>query len=308
MSTIHRAAAVAKALGGTVVGPYRIVAPGPGHSRADRSMSVMLDSGAVDGFRINSFAGDDWRICRDHVRQMLCIPDSGHHHLNAQLSQPSPATTPVSDSSRIDIAHRLWRQAVPIDGTLAAVYLLDRGLGLSDEVLDGHALRFHGACPFRLQDRTTVRLPSMLTAMVDIRTDEFCGVHRTALKPDGSGKANVPGLGNAKKMLGRAVGACVKLSADEDVSLGLHIAEGIETALACMAMGFRPMWVALSAGGIAKFAVLAGIEALTVFTDHDATGMAAAAECASRWDGAGKDVTRIIPALEGTDFADGQRP
>ena len=109
-------------------------------------------------------------------------------------------------------------------------------------------------------------------------------------------------------MLGRAAGACVKLSADEDVSIGLHVAEGIETALACMAMGIRPMWVAMSANGISKFPVLAGIEALTVFADHDATGVAAAAECASRWDGAGKDVTRIIPALEGSDFADRQRP
>lgn len=263
------ATAVAKAVGGTVIGPRRIVAPGPGHSRADRSMSVMLDSDAVDGFRVNSFADDDWRICRDHVRQMLGIPDSEHHRPNAQLSRPSPATTPVSDNSRIDIAHRLWRESVPIDGTLAAVYLLDRGLGLADEVLDGHALRFHGACPFRLQDRTTVRLPSMLTAMVDIRTNEFCGIHRTALKPDGSGKANVAGLGNAKKMLGRAAGACVKLSADEDVSIGLHVAEGIETALACVAMGFRPTWAALSAGGIARFPVLPGVDALTIFADND---------------------------------------
>jgi hypothetical protein len=298
------AAAVATALGGDVIGPYRIVAPGPGHSPADRSMSVLLDSASDDGFRVNSFASDDWRICRDHVRQVLGISDSGHHH--ARLPQPSPTT--VSDNSRVDIAHRLWREGVPIDGTLAALYLLGRGLRLADEVLNGHALRFHSACPFRLQDSTTVRLPSMLAAMVDIRTHGFRGVHRTALKPDGSGKADVPGLGNAKKMLGRAAGACVKLSADEDVSIGLHVAEGIETALACMAMGFRPMWVALSAGGISKFPVLSGIEALTVFTDHDATGMAAAAECASSWDGAGKDVTRIIPALEGSDFADGQRP
>ena len=29
------------------------------------------------------------------------------------------------------------------------------------------------------------------------------------------------------------------------------------------------MWAALSAGGIARFPVLAGIEALTIFADHD---------------------------------------
>ena len=237
---------------------------------------------------------------------MLGIADGGHHHPNARLSRPSPATTAAPDNSRIEIAHRLWREAVPIDGTLAAVYLLDRGLGLVHEVLDGRAVRFHGACPFRLQDRTTVRLPAMLAAMVDIRTNEFCGVHRTALRADGSGKADVSGLGNPKKMLGRAVGACVKLSADEDVSIGLHVAEGIETALACMAMGFRPTWAALSAGGIARFPVLPGVDALTIFADNDesGTGLNAARECAARWITAGCEAIVSAPPRIGKDWAD----
>ena len=124
--------------------------------------------------------------------------------------------------------------------------------------------------------------------------------------PTAGAKSEVSGLGNPKKMLGRAADACVKLSADEEVSIGLHVAEGIETALACMAMGFRPMWAALSAGGIATFPVLAGIEALTIFADNDesGTGLNAARECAARWITAGCEAIVSAPPQIGKDWAD----
>jgi putative DNA primase/helicase len=180
-------------------------------------------------------------------------------------------------------------------------------LDLDPEAFDGHALRFHPRCPFKLADGQMAQLPAMIAAMTDVLTGSFCGIHRTALADGGFGKAEVPGLGNSKKMLGRGAGACIRLSPDETVTSGLHIAEGIETALACLAMHFRPIWVALSAGGVATFPVLAGIGALTVFADNDETGRKSAAACALSWSSAGKEVTEIIPAIVGTDFADGGR-
>jgi hypothetical protein len=289
---------VAKALGGDVIGPARILAPGPGHSRSDRSMSVLIDPSARDGFVVSSFAGDDWRQCRDHVRGML----GAEYRTSAQAAVATAA--PVE---RKAAAAGIWTQSLPIRGTLVETYLVNRGLSLPAEVYDGRALRFHPSCPFRLNAAEFARLPAMIAAMVDIRTNEFRGVHRTALAADGFGKAVVPGLGNPRKMLGQAAGACVKLAADEDVTLGLHVTEGIETALACMAMGFRPVWAALSAGAIARFPVLDGIEALTIFGDRDATGEAAALTCSARWRSAGKEVITILPADEGSDFADGRR-
>jgi RecA-family ATPase len=49
---------LAKALGGEV-NHRQVLAPGPGHSAIDRSLSVKLDSNAPDGFLVHSFAGDD---------------------------------------------------------------------------------------------------------------------------------------------------------------------------------------------------------------------------------------------------------
>src|SRR5687768_9282981 len=62
--------AVAQALGGNVSG-RNVLAPGPGHSRADRSLSVRIEPTAPDGFIVHSFAGDPPLACRDYVRASL---------------------------------------------------------------------------------------------------------------------------------------------------------------------------------------------------------------------------------------------
>jgi hypothetical protein len=70
LPSIERAAEL---LGGEVSGK-QVLAPGPGHSGEDRSLSVKLDDAAPDGFVINTFAGDDVSKCRDYVREKLGLP------------------------------------------------------------------------------------------------------------------------------------------------------------------------------------------------------------------------------------------
>ena len=73
-------------------------------------------------------------------------------------------------------------------------------------------------------------------------------------------------------MLGPSAGAVVKLSPDEDVITALAIGEGIETALSmpmlpeCFGV---PVWACLSAGNLAAFPVLAGVEVLWIAVDND---------------------------------------
>jgi hypothetical protein len=63
---------LAAALGGVVSGS-EVLAPGPGHSPKDRSLSIRLDPAAPDGFVVHSFSGDDPLACKDHVRDKLGI-------------------------------------------------------------------------------------------------------------------------------------------------------------------------------------------------------------------------------------------
>jgi hypothetical protein len=131
----------------------------------------------------------------------------------------------------------------------------------------------------------------MLALMTNPERNTPCGIHRTFLLPDGSGKAPVE---PAKSMLGNA--GVIRLMPDEEITNGLGIAEGIENALTIMQhAGWPNIWATGTASGIAKFPVLAGIECLTIFADHDIAGTRAAQECASRWTLAGREVRIIVP-------------
>jgi RecA-family ATPase len=81
---------VARCLGGTVNG-NQVLAPGPNHSGADRSLSIKLDNSAPDGFVVNSFAGDDPIACRDYVREKLGLPafkpNGNHFRASAATAQ-----------------------------------------------------------------------------------------------------------------------------------------------------------------------------------------------------------------------------
>ena len=102
-------------------------------------------------------------------------------------------------------------------------------------------------------------------------------------------------------MLGRARDAAIKLDADENVTLGLYIGEGVETCLAARLAGFRPVWALGSATAIAAFPVLAAIEAITMLGEVDDGGAnnRAAQACAARWIEAGCDAFMVVPQIGG---------
>lgn len=59
---------LAAALGGEAKG-NKVSAPGPGHSPGDRSVSVLVDPNAPDGFVVYSHAGEDALSIKDYIRE-----------------------------------------------------------------------------------------------------------------------------------------------------------------------------------------------------------------------------------------------
>jgi putative DNA primase/helicase len=227
---------------------------------------------------------DSWQDCRDYVSARLAT-------MGIHLARSSPILGMVNKEAlpRSDYAMRIWDETVEPVGTLVARYLEGRKLVLPD---CADALRFHPSCPFGPK----TRVPCMVALYRDICTNQPCAIHRTALTADGQ-KID-------RKVLGPKRGCAIKLTPDEDVTTGLTIAEGIETALAGMALGFQPTWALGDAAGIKNFPVLSGIECLTILVDQDATGRAAAMECSRRWTVAGREVFRVVPNSDGADIAD----
>ena len=144
--------AVARALGGDVSG-CDVIAPGPGHSRADRSLSIKIDPNGPDGFLCHSFAGDDYRRCRDYVRYVLGLGACERRRAPPALcSLERPITRADHGATeRAALALRLWNEADDPRNTPASAYLMSRGLMLGDDIA-GNVIRFHrklkfeGAC------------------------------------------------------------------------------------------------------------------------------------------------------------------
>jgi putative DNA primase/helicase len=280
----------ASALGGDVIGGNAIICPGPGHSLRDRSLSVRFTG---EGFTVHSHAGDEWQACKDHVRERL-----GLNGFNP-VETPRVALAPVAsdDGDRTARALALWRAAGPIRGTPAAIYLASRGVAH-----DGEALRWHPACPFGRD-----RIGCMVALVRNILSDAPQAIHRTAIGADGQKLSHLGS--NGRMSLGPVGGGAVKLTEDADVTNVLAIGEGIETTLSIRQLpdlGALPIWALLSAGGVATFPALPGIETVWVAADHDAsgTGHRAANATAARLEAANKETIIITPTTAGADLND----
>lgn len=187
-------------------------------------------------------------------------------------------------------AWRLWQQAVPIRGTLAETYLRE-ARGITCDLPD--TLRYLPDC----WHVTATRHPAMVAL---IEGGDGFAVHRTCLRADGSGKADID---PPRAMLGTVAGGAVRLT---DEGGPLVVAEGIETALS-LTSGLlqRPatIWATLSTSGMRGLKLPVGTGRLTIATDGDDAGRAAGHELAGRAHAAGWTVS-TLPAPNGRDWND----
>jgi hypothetical protein len=186
-------------------------------------------------------------------------------------------------------ARNVWRESLPIRATIAETYL--RGRAITCDLPD--TLRFHPDC----WHPTGKRFPAMVAL---IEGAPRLAVHRTYLRPDSSGKADVE---PAKAMLGACAGGAVRLTLGKGK---LVVAEGIETALSLasgLVRGPVTIWAALSTSGMKGLCLPDPPGLLTVASDGDAPGHAAAHSLATRADAAGWNVS-LLPAPEGRDWND----
>ncbi len=281
--------AIARVLGGEVAGG-QVLAPGPAHKPRDRSLSVRLSATAPNGFIVYSHCGDDWTVCADYVRQKLGLPGDDWKRENAprrpsegrrQASRP-----PAQDddrSAKIAAAVALWRSGDNPRGTVVETYLRSRGLELDDHIAD-EVLGWHPG------------VGAMVALFRNIETNNPQAVSRTFLDAEGRRLE--------RRFLGPVGGAAVMLDAFDEVAHGLHIGEGVETCMTAQQReNRRPTWALGSAGAIAAFPVLGGIECLTILAEHDEASAHAVETCAARWHFAGREVLVNRP-IGGKDLND----
>jgi len=165
---LHSLKEIARALGGKVSG-RQVLAPGPGHGPGDYSMAVKPMS---SDFLVHSFAGQDWRECRDHVRKRLGLPDC--ESKRSQLTPRAKALQPQEDiEHRVECALKIWRQTTPLTADcLGWRYFTERrGLYIGPLRDLSHAVRWHGG------------IGAVVALMTDPATNTATGIHRTFLSP-----------------------------------------------------------------------------------------------------------------------------
>jgi hypothetical protein len=191
--------------------------------------------------------------------------------------------------NRAQQARHVWYGAQPIAGTIAESYL--RGRGITCPLPE--TLRFDPQC----WHITAKRYPA-LVALVE--GGAGFAVHRTYLRCDGSGKADVT---PSKMMLGAVQGGAVRLSNGPQT---LAVAEGIETALSLSSGLLRApatVWAALSTSGIRGLHLPDEPGRLSIASDGDSAGRAATQSLATRAHGMGWQVS-LLPAPDGRDWND----
>jgi len=259
---------------------------GPGHSANDRSLGVLLDPNAPDGFRVHSFACDDAIVCRAHVKAMLQKARTGEPRPTSRNTEVSNnVTTPAP----ADVALKIFAEAVSAQGTPTEMYLRSRGIMIPVPA----SLRFHPA----LRHSPHESWPAMVALVTHGKSAHPIAILRTFLCRDGKGKAPV---NPPRKMLGPCSGGVVRLS---PAVVGLMVGEGVETCLSAMQATGRPAWAALSTSGLRSLELPDDAHEVTILADGDEPGEQAARNAAQRWSMEGRRVGIARPP-PGLDFND----
>ena len=261
----------------------------PAHG--DRSPSLSLSDGPGGRLLAHCQTGCTFAAVLDALRGLGIVEGRGTvpQADPAELARYEAAQRREADKREAQ-ARTIWAEAQPIGGTIAETYLRRRAItcALPD------TLRFHADC---WHGPTARRLPAMV-ARID--GGERLAVHRTWLRGDGSGKAEVE---PAKAMLGACAGGAVRLAGGQDA---IAVAEGIETALSLLCgplTGSVAVWAALSTSGLTGLRLPTAPRKLIIATDGDAPGHAAGHKLAERAAALGWAVT-MFPAPKGRDWND----
>jgi putative DNA primase/helicase len=204
----------------------------------------------------------------------------------------SVKTKPAASPSNVALS--LWRRSTPAEATFAPRIVAD---------YLRNARGYTGAIPNVLRQLLSAKHPTgtytpAMVALVEHVDNGPVAVHRTFLRADGSGKAD---LDPNKMTLGPSKGAAVQLARPRNGVLA--VAEGIESALSYMQGTEIPTWAALSAVGICNLVLPRDATEIIIAIDPDPVGVMKAHAAARRWLEEGRRVSIARPPL-GLDFND----
>jgi len=216
----------------------------------------------------------------------------------AVLSGASRAPKAASDSEMRRAALRIWREAGSASNTVVETYLRSRAITLAVPP----TIRYS---PALWHTPTETERPALVAAVALAESPTPIAIHRTYLRSDGSGKADVE---KQRLALGGVGGGSVHLAPAGDT---MAVCEGIESALSFMQASELPTWAALSTSGVEGLILppmpLASVVVIGADNDENNAGVEAASRAAARWTAEGRAVRIALPPNGLNDWNDALR-
>ncbi len=263
--------------------------PAPGHSRADRSASLVIGrTGRVIAY---SFGRSTVREILDELRSHGLIDRAG---LPVGASSCPDAGPTVSDHRKRSTALDLWSYGVPLAGTLSERYLVQRSL--PPAIFAEARLLHHPRCPYAVYEARSRTGPALMALILD------AGGRPTAIELtylDGLGRRDVRRRISRKTVGVVPPGAYVALS---PLSSHLVVGEGVVTTLSAMAILGLPGRALLGARNLPRMVVPEGVGEITIAADRGAAGEGAARQLLEKLTEQGLGVNLRLPSAPHEDF------
>lgn len=197
----------------------------------------------------------------DEQRQRRADRERQHARERAEKEQEDAKVK----ANRILSAGAIWKQTIPLAGTLGETYFEWRCPGLAPPANETE-LRFHPKLEVDPEKPRGDTWPAIVARVSDVN-GKGVAIWRIYLARDGKGKMPVRDGMSAKLGYGPSAGGAVRLGG---MAKTIGICEGVETSLAIRRLGTPyPVWPALSTSGIIGFQIPTGIERIICFPDPD---------------------------------------
>ena len=267
--------------------------PAPGHSPADRSVSLLLEG---DRVVVHTFGDGDWRAVLDHLRAHQLIDATGAPISVGSAREAVGRSAVTSHHERRDAARRLWEGGRAVQRTLSERHCRLRGV--TRELPGPEALRHNSQAPVSVYRKTRHHRPALLAGVTDAE-GRLTAVEVTYLAPNAR---RADDLHLSRKTVGFAPGGCaVRLDPAAEAML---VAEGVMTTLSATEWFGLPGWALTSTRNLRVWTPPAGVRSLLIAADRGKDGEASAERLEARMRDIGVAASIALPPQPWGDWND----
>lgn len=276
---------------------HRANIPAPGHTRNDRSVSLLVVNGRIV---VKTFGRTPWQEVLDDLRER-CLIDAHNAPTSVSASAADYHAPPRTQLDRTNAARSIWDEGRPAGpASLTARHATLRKI--SRPLPDNASLRHGTSVPISAYAPTGRTKPAMLLGIRDPAGD-LAAVEITYLASNGTRDQF---LRLSRKTIGAIpTGSAVRI---DEIAPDMLVGEGFFTTLAASQRFNLPSWALLSTSNMRFWTPPSGVRSVLVAGDNGPDGRQSAGVLAERLRALGLRAWTEFPDQQHGDWADAAPP